>query len=1025
MIDLNPLRLSWGGVAINADGRTVTTFSGGMTSIDFALLRRGGLDYKDAKRLDIRTLQQLEEADLYQVAPGNLWFTRGSRLLLGQPPSESERLFGYFAVPDRCRKDRFLCLNAGCLEVRSTTAPFTIQEAFACGAPPTYQDRDRERLSPSEMHPTQVGNGSPSRGPTIHCAPAAATIGSTLVVFAPIKDRDARLHRVVIPARGVPAVAVIAAPVPAAPTIPATPATVVRDTIADLHPMQRSQPLPVTPLAPESKPWSMALNGDGERVFLLDLENDRIDIFKTRDGTRIGELKVRTPTAMIARGGKLLVASRDQWKVLVFSDEPAPRELDGILLGEGQLPYRITAPQGASYEGKVVVVAGNLPDMTNRLATAQSFVVDLAARTAEALPLKVGNGFLDWSADGSVLLAHHGRTSYPNLKIGVVYRCTKQTSGLLFSDIGAGEHNDSPVLEQVTNNPLWFGMNVVASGDFGKRVGLFGLAVVPDQSAPVFYVLHADRIEARRAGGALDLIGTQRVTLPAELESMLKAQAQSGYWHAHGSVALGDLAASSRAVISEDLVAIQFYVPPLRQAYAIRIPSFVAANRSLEAPALGRRVGTVYDLGRALIGKPCAIPLPAGMVTEVLDGPAGMTITGQTLTWTPSSTDHGMRDVQLSAKSGSTTALLRCCIEVVGQGFAKAATAPDRRLDEVGFIKLDRAAVSLARDPGGKACVVNLGDACLVLTGDGLAVSERIVLAKPYHRMMWRGDRLVALSKDTLDVIARDGTVSASAPLPAVGLDLALLPDGRTCLVAIAGMADGPDDMSRAGKVMAIDETDGSARTLAKVHGSRIAIDPAGTQLFAWVSVFNEPRPWSPWVHSLANESPRPSPTLQRDVLVRYQRSADSFNAIAADLEPGRQCNRLVISPDGRELVTLANFLPANDPDFSSLRTYNPRDLRTGGPAYFMEPKRAIDLDHQPGGKLVAVTNGERLALFSRGAQKPLEGPHLLASLPITSFSGVLFTPDGSGLLVCYQEPEAGWVLRTLPVDHVAPAAGR
>jgi hypothetical protein len=194
-------------VAISADGHQVTMVSSQHPYqwVEGSVLPQGSCTMKDIHAIANaagRDGDTFSSDGLYQTLPGTLWFTSNTTLITGNPPLSADRLLGYFCVPDRLLADRLYCLDDGVLDIRSTTPPFAIIDTIACAVPPSLNAvSEHFHYGAFENNPYRMG-GAQTRL-SAKCPGAAATIGSSTVIIAPLMISNGKLFRAIVPSPAV------------------------------------------------------------------------------------------------------------------------------------------------------------------------------------------------------------------------------------------------------------------------------------------------------------------------------------------------------------------------------------------------------------------------------------------------------------------------------------------------------------------------------------------------------------------------------------------------------------------------------------------------------------------------------------------------------------------------------------------------------------------------------------------------------------------------------------------------------
>jgi hypothetical protein len=161
-----------------------------------------------------------------------------------------------------------------------------------------------------------------------------------------------------------------------------------------------------------------------------------------------------------------------------------------------------------------------------------------------------------------------------------------------------------------------------------------------------------------------------------------------------------------------------------------------------------------------------------------------------------------------------------------------------------------------------------------------------------------------------------------------------------------------------------------------------------------------------------------PSGTLEtftRNVVIAYDLSDLTPKELGRNDDPGKNGQRLVVAPDGRHLsYVAAGGAPGYGYSIAALST---DDLSRETIRYQIQAYPR-DITYHPSANLVACANDNRIWIFNRRTGQRLDD-RAGGTEGLQEIRRLLFTPDGSRLLVAHRDRDRGHVVQAIPVQLI------
>jgi WD40 repeat protein len=525
-------------------------------------------------------------------------------------------------------------------------------------------------------------------------------------------------------------------------------------------------------------------------------------------------LEISEPIALLSRGTDLLVGSVDGI-ISVFQDTEKGFVLARTISTDSGPISSLVAGHGEGYGGSAFAVAEK-----------QVLYVDVASGKAETVReysdrrLWLHCDYLGQNLvelDGS---AGRGYTRQHYLEAHGAYP-QKTFHGSRF-----------PYLESPHAGPFWFSAAGLWAGypphPHRSFVRVRGLLFYDAADPRVFYILGEDTLVARRLDTSLKEIGTTSVDMPRWFTVMVS----------NGSTPVDDQpydretavrwACPVTGVSKGDRLFLYFVGARDKKLYryAGPRPGVSGADRSADEAVPGRVV----------VGSTVSFQIPgtegSDATCTVADAPAGMTVKGQTVHWTPTADQLGRQRVKIRVDSGGKTWFFRHSVEVVGRSAAGGGADVELPLHLLGRNPALRDAAEsnflLVLDAG------NLS----VLNKDATIVVKQVSLPKPYTDIYATEEGYVCLSADGVDLLAADlQTIVRTVNLGFPTVAMACHPEHRLTYVCGLDRRDAADLQTEAKRFVVIDEHTGKWEPLPRILGDTLQVTADGRYLVVGLGI--------------------------------------------------------------------------------------------------------------------------------------------------------------------------------------------
>ncbi len=334
-------------------------------------------------------------------------------------------------------------------------------------------------------------------------------------------------------------------------------------------------------------------------------------------------------------------------------------------------------------------------------------------------------------------------------------------------------------------------------------------------------------------------------------------------------------------------------------------------------------------------------------------------------------------------------------------------------LENAGQFRLGLGVRQMRFSRDGKTVLVLDGQSLIELSSDGmdLVFGGKIVAPNSsstrtysYKVVDRRGDYYVALWERGIDIL--DGKTlnrmrSVSLPFKSMKA-LALHPSKPLCYVSL--LDNGRDgDLLRQYPVVEVDEVKGTVRSLGRVFGMGVSVDPRGRYLY---TAFDD---------RLAQSQTRrevvPGQNLDPRLLCYSLNDGGAqIKHLRANNRVGTGFLRLVAAPDGQNLAYVCRD---NLQGGRGSRAYSFATDASGDPTFLETGNAVLDITYHPILPIVAVAAVSKIHFFDRVTGKPIEDMiQLPKDLDFTYLKHCIFTPDGTRILL--PGSRHGTAIRTL-----------
>lgn len=609
-----------------------------------------------------------------------------------------------------------------------------------------------------------------------------------------------------------------------------------------------------------------------------------------------------------------------------------------------------------------------------------------------------------------------------------------------------GGEPQTPFLYQVHPGSFWFGDNMVFAGAPVKLLrNDLGDLIVPDLSRRLVYSLTKERLRAHRIDTALTEVGDRDLAWPQPQRERFDGISHRLYRRrdylldhpvavTHGN----DLRLFVLDMKTNEILTARTAAFPDGDGSQLAGGSpkraDATSSASPEAAAGAAAAGELGVPGRIAEGAALKIQLegPAGAEYALMSGPGGMTLskTGE-LSWTPEKTHIGRHELKIRVRAPSRIAIARPGIEVIDRELVARSGGALEAVDRFERLVLEPDHYKLLPGAGHRSLLLLQGDQLRILGPDGFTVAREHKLPRRYQSIAERGDGIIALSREPLQLDLLDGrTLRVQKSIPvrpgAVRVldvtDFAVHPTAPTSYIAIKHDIDLPRY-----RILVIDELTGQTDAPDDLIGTWIAVDPAGDALYAGYRDIYER---GARFHVNPDWRIIVSPDYGSvDWLLSYSLDGGQPTFRQLVREAGGNGNGIRMSADGSRISYLSHVgTPLHS---KKLAAWNTADFVAEPVSYAADGASTKLLAFHPSLNIAAVPAGNSAVLFDRETGRVLKGKLQLTGTGLgdAALEDLIFSPDGRSLIFLCSDPEVGRYLRKVglnltPAEQARARAG-
>ena len=742
----------------------------------------------------------------------------------------------------------------------------------------------------------------------------------------------------------------------------------------------------------------MTWSEDRQRLYFAFRDRNEILVWDPGRKTLIRRIETPRPAMMLERKGSLFVL-RDADKIAQIN--PMTGKLKADIRDLPDDIFFMSAPMGEHYRDRILLSAG-IPDCAY-------IVLDLAKPRWDYYAETKQGGTHQISADGNYIVMQNNAALNPG-----GYVCSIESSYISLSSqnknwhIYEGNKEFTPPIYQVTDEPYWFGGNLILRGMPPMRVGApRGNRVVPDISRPFFYELHNTNVVVRARAGDLVELGQLPLAqpMPTRPKSYHNPLLQEERFPQSPSIGL----TTNREVHLYHLVPesgmIYYGIWDEEAAQALPTPATASALQ----PTWGWSEETI----RYAVFDP-----PSNGTFTIMNGPEGARVDEKGIvTWTPTRAEEGTHPFKLRSNLNDKVAFHRFVLKIRPRPEDQSALAwmdSSPMAVEAGLHRFDFSPRELARLPGQEGMVAVDGRNLIWLDASGSKILRKS-LAPQASRIFYVSEKhlVYAVSRTVYICDRTEHKQLRSFTFPRDVKALLSVPGTGKCLISL-DWSDEDDENLRDGykQLYSLDEETGARQVLEGWSADDLLISQDGSTLVGSLNLI---------LGTYFSRDPflgLPRTTvISKQLLVTARIDRDlNLHGLMVDAYPG---NNLVIrlSPTGKELVmfaekgfdnTVADLHSQDAAYVSSL------DLLEVGGTFDPVPF-PHDADYHPRYNMTASVNANGLLFLAREPVQQVKNC-VMAPMPPGQYVRCRFSPDGSHILL-FAIATGVTTLHALPLD--------
>lgn len=253
---------------------------------------------------------------------------------------------------------------------------------------------------------------------------------------------------------------------------------------------------------------SMALSEDGSYLYIANEGQNEVYAWSVDTTKRVKVIACEQPRHLIARRGKLYVASYTEGRIYVYDSAQNWKLIDQLSTGCQRL-YYLSAAHGEYFNDTLLATAGS-DSFTDRKVS----LVSVKTGTHKLLTQSTSMGVvqtLNYRGTRVVIQSHF--THSPSGTVSSI--SLDELTDSQWHQNQRGDHRNTPFLVQAHDGAMWFGYNGVYAGMPPKSIGDKGWdMIVPDRMLKQFYVVDVQSVTAYGAVPAMPLIASSPASFP-------------------------------------------------------------------------------------------------------------------------------------------------------------------------------------------------------------------------------------------------------------------------------------------------------------------------------------------------------------------------------------------------------------------------------------------------------------------------------------------------------------------------------
>lgn len=764
---------------------------------------------------------------------------------------------------------------------------------------------------------------------------------------------------------------------------------------------------------------SFTISEDNRLLICSHQAANQVSIWDAISKEQVAILSTTAPRSILSRGNQLLVANDGEGTISVFE-----REKNWALTNqlEVEKPHivHLSAAKGKFFKGDLIVTCHG---QGNKASYQDCHIYHLNVNTGRDKHVS-RSAMATCSYDGRIVITQGSFNLSPSGGISA-FAWKDFISGESPKPIYRGGIPQTPYAYQIHPGSFWVANNNIFGGiPLANIKRDLDYTLIADRSKKMIYSVAKERIRAHRLNVTVDEVDDRKVQFPKGEFSRIYHNIYRirGYLLDHPIAFTTKEITHFFVIDMEKNLILSASTSAFSESKNKPVSPPIPSESSSAPPPKGDTVARRSDLLPARIaeGEEFNHQLPEKPESKyhLMNGPKGLKLENNIVTWKPGSDDVGSHQLKLKIIQGNQASFVWVDLEVVSQDLIKHVGSL-AAVDRFPRLLLEPDLFKLIPTNRYESLLLLQGDLVKRLKGDGLQAIQNYQLPRRYNFLAERKNTFLALdqSQKQLDLIDQNTLeVTRSIPLKLSDLtvmeitDLTVHPELPVSYVTVKIQGEQPRY-----RVLVVDEQKGEVSAPDEMLGTWVRVDPAGKMLYVgYKDLFRKGTRFQINPRWQVLEIPEYGSI---DFLFSYN-LRNGYPYLRQYIpKAGANGTGIRISPDGQRLTYLSiGGTPARSNNLAGWKTNNLKKT----PVVYKTKDRATTtlLAFHPMLNLVAVPGGKSAVLFDRETGQTIERKLLLTTsgLGEITVDDLLFSPDGLSLLFVCNEKLGGRYLRSVPL---------